>query len=111
MGEKLGLETVSGTLAAGGTLTASVNTSGQADSLYVLVDNTAGGAPAGYSIELEAHDESSDTYMTVSTEGSSASPVTASSWTKPAVPDTIRCTLTNQSGASGDFRLRVISTR
>lgn len=76
-------------------------TAGQADSLAILVDDDAGSAAASYSLEIEVYDEVLDTWFTYKNVSASTDP----SYTADAVGDKMRVTLTNESGASDDFRV------
>jgi len=99
------IQTATG-LASGGTLSASLDGLHEYDTVYVLVDDGAGGAPASYDLSYEASNTLGGSgSMTVSTETGS----TARYHTYDAVPFDGTFTLTNQSGASADYRVRVIA--
>lgn len=77
------------------------------DRVYVFVDDGAGGAPASHDFSVEyAKDNSGTDYM----EWDSATGSTNKQNSQyPGIENQIKVTVTNQSGASADFRVRVIT--
>jgi len=94
-------------VADGGTFQAEVDTS-KADRVLLYVDDGAGNAPASYNFDIEVayNDVSSPTYMPRSSVTSSTA--THHAYTDVA-PFSWRFTFTNSSGASADYRVRVVS--
>lgn len=70
--------------------------------LEIYVDNTAGGQPASYDLEVETREDSQSDWMTHATETDS----TAYHNHYDVPSGKVRVTLTNQSGASADYRIR-----
>lgn len=94
-------------VAASGTFQVEVDASG-ADRVVVFVDDGAGNAPASYDFDIEVsyNDVDSPTYMPRSSVSSSTS--THYVYTDIA-PFHWKFTFTNSSGASADYRVRVIT--
>lgn len=94
-------------VAASGTFQVNVDASG-ADRVAIFVDDGAGNAPASYDFDIEVsyNDVNSPTYMPRSS-------VTGSTATHHVYTDIApfhwRITFTNSSGASADYRVRVIT--
>jgi len=94
-------------VADAGTFQVDVDASG-ADRVIVFVDDGAGGTPASYDYDIEVsyNDVQSPTYMPRS--GVTSSTATHHAYTDIA-PFHWRFTFENSSGASADFRVRVIT--
>jgi hypothetical protein len=93
-------------LAAGASFSITVNTD-TADRIAIFVDDGAGNAPASYDYEIEVsyNEGANPTYMPRSSVTGSTS--TQHQFTGVA-PFYWRITFTNSSGASNDYRARVI---
>lgn len=93
-------------LADGGTVSVSLDGLHQYDEIYVLVDDNAGGVPASYNLEFEASNASGGSGSMVV---ESLSGQTSRKHVFDPVPYDGTFTLTNASGASADYRLRVVA--
>ena len=91
------------TLAAGETLTVEIETRGASD-IATFVTDGSGGAPTTYDLRQEYRPVEGDVWMPYDVVTGS----TAHSFIDPAVAGHWWAVLTNQSGASADYRLRVI---
>lgn len=109
MGEQYSIDGTNGTvtLAAGASQSFTVDTTGRNGDVVIFVDNgSAGGTPATYDLTVDvAHADG-----TTQRFGSDTS-TTAFTLTDPAVPEEMEYTLTNSSGASADYRVKVVSYR
>lgn len=109
-------QATSGTgLADDGTDSVTVETDG-ASTIYVFIDddNTGGtvGDHAGYELTVEVQGDVGDSYRfqeytTLGGDGTDAE--TARSWTIDAIPSNMKFTLTNRSGGTADYAMRVVS--
>lgn len=98
--------TFSGSIANGASETLTVE-SGSAEYYELLVDDTAGGAPASYDVTVEYYSTAAGAFM-------QADSVSASTAFNPAVSDEargqqVRVTITNGSGASANYRVSLES--
>lgn len=75
--------------------------------IELLVDDTAGGAPSSYDVQTEFYSTATDSYMQADNQ-------TALTDQNPDVPSEargqrVRVTITNQSGASSNYRVSLES--
>lgn len=107
MGEYYDEATTEQTLAAGNSLSLSVDTTGRDSDVVVFVDNGTSGSNAA-TFDLVAEVDDGDGTMR---QFGSDTGTTSLSFTDSAVPKSMTYTLTNQSGASATYRVRVVSYR
>lgn len=85
-----------------------VNTSDNGEDVGIFVDDTTGSAPADFTVIVERHSPKEDRWMEfgrTSVTGASQ----PQSFVDPAIPDEMRVRVQNDSGASADFRVNVVS--
>lgn len=93
------------TLTNGDTETLEVNTDG-ATHVIIMVDNgTTDTAAAAYDLERRAYSEHMDAWMKYAGDTTS----TAFSHVDRARPSSVQVELTNNSGGSADYRIRVLA--
>jgi len=91
-------------VAAGGTISATVDTQG-ADRVHIIIDDGAGNSPAAYTYETDVVLNGNGDSQPGPTGGGSNS----GHHEETAIPFEWTVTLTNDSGGAADYRLRVIS--
>lgn len=107
MSEHIDQEVVTQTgVADAGTFQVEVNT-GTADRVLVFVDDNAGNAPSSYDYDIEVAYNDVDTPDYMPRNSVTASTATHHAFTDVS-PFSWRFTFTNSSGASADYRVRVI---
>ncbi len=101
-------ETFTGVADTESTGTVEVNSSDNGEHITAFFDDGSGNAPGAFEAKFERYSPSEDRWMTfaVTTKSSPSHPI---SLNENAVPEKVRVSVTNNSGASADFRISVVS--
>lgn len=85
-----------------------VNTSDNGEDIAIFVDDQTGGAPADFTVIVDRHSPVEDRWMEFG-RTSVTGAAEQQSFVDPAIPDRMRVRVQNDSGASADFRVNVVS--